>query len=343
MKAIFDLDWIIYESGFAGEKRSIIVTHTPSGRKTEFGTRTEFYGRDKKKSGGWLGDINKSREETGKSPFSLEEFEIEDKRTVDPVENVLHTVKMSINRVLLDTKADEYIGFFGGSSQNRIDRSSIWEYKGNRKDALKPILKEEIVEYLLKHHNAIRVTDGNEADDYLIIEALKDVENSVVITHDKDVLGCPVKSFNPQKPEKGIVDGRCFGELHPIYKDNSTSLKDVKGIGRKFFYFQLIYGDDVDNYRANSASDMDFGITGAFKALDGASNDREALEVVIDTYKMLYPEPKEIESWRGNIITVDWKYALRENWAMAYMLRSVDDTTSVDDILKRAGLEKEMK
>ena len=39
------------------------------------------------------------------------------------------------------------------------------------------------------------------------------VDDSVVVSIDKDSTGCAVRVYNPNKPEQGIIDCRGFGEL----------------------------------------------------------------------------------------------------------------------------------
>ena len=91
LTAHVDLDYVRYGASSVGEKRFIVVTHKPTGRTKEFDNRTGFWGRDKNKSGGWLAELNKNRT----SPFTIDEFEIEDKQEIkDPIENILHSAKM---------------------------------------------------------------------------------------------------------------------------------------------------------------------------------------------------------------------------------------------------------
>lgn len=340
MKAIFDLDGIIYAAGFAGEKRSIEVLQESTGKIKTFKNRTEFWGKksaDGISKAGWLFDLNNQRAENNLRPLLQSEFIITDVQEAEPLENILHTVKVMINKVLMELNCDEYVGFIGKGDSFRLERSTLMQYKGNREDALRPVLKDEITKYLIKHQNAIQV-EGLEADDWVIIEACKDPDNSIVISHDKDSLGCPVKSYNPSKPELGVQDGRCFGEIYPIYKDGTGTVKDIKGIGRKFFYYQVAYGDKVDNYFANGATDREWGQVAAYNALKDTKNDLEALQALKEVYMSLYPQPKEITGWRGDKIVVDWQYVLNEIWDMARMMRSEDDFVKATDVLKKYKL-----
>jgi len=137
--AVIDLDYIKYTAAAVGETRTVLVTHTPTGREHSFDNKTAFYGRDKAKSKGWLGDLNKSREEEGKSLFPLSEFTIEDVQTPEPLENVLHTVKLMVQKDLEALGASSYKAYLGEGDSFRVERSTAIEYKGNRKNLLKPL------------------------------------------------------------------------------------------------------------------------------------------------------------------------------------------------------------
>lgn len=332
--AIFDYDNIIYKVGFATESRNVVVTHVPSGRSNVYKNISEFWGLKRNEIGGKLGEINTLRIEAGKRPFERNEFTHETVRESEPISKVLRTVKMMIKNACEAVGASDYRGYIGKGDSFRVERSTVLQYKGNRKDALRPLMKDEISEYILRYHNGILV-EGMEADDWCIIDAYRD-PNKVVIGVDKDAYGCAVQTFNPDHPEWGIINGDCFGELQLIEK---PSKKDVKGYGRKFFYYQVCYGDGVDNYRSNSASDVKWGVVSAYNALKDAQNDREALEALKNVYLHLYPTPKEIIGWRGDTFEIDWMYMFNENWDLARMHRKEKgDDVRGTDVLKKFGL-----
>ncbi|MNF51328.1 hypothetical protein D3C85_737400 [compost metagenome] len=323
--AVVDCDAIKYAAASAGEKRTIQVIHTPSGRDMEFKTRTEFYG-GLKRDGGYLAQINKGRD----SPFTLDQFQIKDIQTPEKIENVLHLAKMMMEKWLRAVKADTHEGFLGAGDSWRVGRSTIMEYKGNRKDLLRPIYLDEVGAYLERNYN-VRTVRGLEADDWCVI-ACQDVEDSVMLAIDKDAMGTPCNVYNPGHPEWGITDCNQFGKL---YKDEKGK---IRGYGRLFLYYQICTGDTIDHYKANSASKMKWGEASGFKALVGCKNDKEAWAAMKAVYQKLYPEPTTVEGWRGEDILVDWVYMLEENFQMARMLRSEDDTVQATDVLRTMGL-----
>lgn len=335
-RLVFDYDNIVYKVGFATEQRWVDVTHIKSGKVKRFKNQTEFFGRKKTEIGGWLGALNEERAKDGLSQFKKEDFTIETVRVPGKTNEVLYTAKAMINNIIRDLNADEYHGYLGKGDSFRVERSTILKYKGDRDPNDRPLMKDEITQYILKHQNAEQVT-GLEADDWCIISGQG--EGSIVVGIDKDSHGCPVTTYNPDKPELGLINGRGFGELIVVEKQRPKSIeRDVKGYGRKWFYFQVAYGDDVDCYRSNAASGKDFGVMGAFDRLNPATNDREALEALVGIYKHLYPEPVQFKGWRGDDLVVDWRYALSEVWDLARMWRTETDDVKAEEVFRKYGL-----
>ncbi len=332
--AVWDFDYIRYAVGFASEKRSIKVVHKQSGDEWDFKSRTEFYGRSRAKDGGALVEINKSRD----TPYTLDEFEILDIQTPEPVEFCLHSVKQKVESVNKMLGVKNIIGYHGVGDSFRLEASTILGYKQNRLGMLKPIHIDAVTEYLVKKYKSIPC-EGLEADDWCIISAIGKKDH-VVASHDKDCLGCAVYSFNPVKPELGVRNGNCFGSLWLEVKTNSKGKveKTVRGIGRMFFYWQLVAQDTVDNYAAHSASQVKWGELSAYEALKDCKNDREALEAVVRVYKYLYPSPAKVIGWRGDVLKIDWKYVLSENWVMARMLRKPDENLTAEMVFSKFGL-----
>ena len=114
-KAHLDLDAFKYSLASVGEDRSIVAVHKQCGREKEFKTRTEFWGHWKKKSGGWLAELNKQRAEKDLEPFTPDDFEIIDKQTVkdEPIANILHSVKLSVDNAVKESKADKVVYYIG--------------------------------------------------------------------------------------------------------------------------------------------------------------------------------------------------------------------------------------
>lgn len=328
--AIIDLDFVLHAASCVGEERYIEVVYRPTGTKKEFSNKTEFYGRNTQ--GGWLKELNKAREEKNEKPFPPEEFSIVQKqRLKDPLENILHSAKLMVETALKASKANCYEAYIGakGARNFRVEEAKMLKYKGHREDMLVPLMKEQVREYLIKKFNAIEV-DDIEVDDYVVIrcsELLCKGKEAFVIAVDKDAMGCPVQVYNPNRPEEGVVDCRGFGNL-------CLDGKKVRGKGRLFKYWQIAVGDPTDNYKANARSSKKWADMGGYKALKGCTNDKEAVEVLEQVYKDLYPEPVSFDSWDGNKYTFDWKDCLNEIFIMAHMKEYEKDNRTFDEYVE---------
>lgn len=336
MKLLFDYDYIKYQIAAVGEKRSIDVKHTPTGRIKNFPNRTEFYGHWKKKEGGWLAEKNLERQMNNLQPFSVEEFEITDRQEPEPIEFVLSTVKNHIKNVVEHLGADSYYGYIGKGDSFRVELSTILKYKGNRDNMIRPIHLEEIEKYLITHHNA-KIIRGIEADDRCTIDCINDPD-LVLVAVDKDYCGNNLKMYTHEvgyenNPNAKPVQHGGFGKL---WLNNKG---DVKGTGYLFWLWQVCSSDDSDNYAANSASDIKWGAKSAYKALVDCTNEKEAWDAAIKIYKKLYPEPKLFTGWRGDTFEIDWKYVLNENCVMSKMMTSEDYKFNLDEELGKYGIK----
>lgn len=326
LTAIIDADFIRYAVACAGEKKSVIVTHRSSGRTKEFNNRTEFYGHHAKKAGGWLAELNANRT----SPFTVDEFDFEDVSKGEPIQSVLHSCRKMYESAygILDTK--KHKGFIGKGESFRVGDSTILKYKGGRPSE-KPMYLDVVSEYMEKTLKCEVVTFW-ESDDVCTIEAYNN-PNHVVIAIDKDAYSQKTKVLNFNRVDEGIIDCNQFGKLWLDAKG------DVRGYGEMFLAYQVAYGDDVDSYRANSATDTKWGSKSAYKKLVDCQNEKDLWQAVVDIYKHLYPEPKEIEGWRGDKFVVDAQYVLNENFAMARMLHWKDDVSDASKMLSNLGIE----
>lgn len=334
--AIIDMDYVKYSVASVGEKRSIRVIHKASGRERKFNNRTEFWGRSKKTIGGWLGEQNEKRVEKGLKPFTKEDFEVENVRVTEPLENVLHSAKQMVLSALEALGTDKYEAYIGEGDSFRLNLSTLLKYKGNRDDLEKPLLLDDVTDYLKRTFKPT-IVRGIEADDAVVIRAKGD-PNAIVVAVDKDTYSQPVKMFNPNRPEQGVVDCDCFGEL---WLEGKGSNQKVRGKGRLHLYYQIGSQDSIDNFKLNCFSDKKWGSKSAYKALVDCQDDKEALEKLIEISKNLYPEPKVVTGWRGNQFTIDWLYVLRECFLMAKMKYSDYDHETFDDWLDKYGVKYE--
>ena len=134
-----------------------------------------------------------------------------------------------IDTIIEDTEfiSTDYQVYLTGKGNFRFDIAKTLKYKGNRKDAVKPIHLQHIRDYLTTKYEAT-VSEGEEADDLIAIAATKIGMKAVVASIDKDMLQIPCFHYNLTRRELSAV-----GEFS----------------GMKFFYTQILTGDKADNIK----------------------------------------------------------------------------------------------
>lgn len=141
----------------------------------------------------------------------------------DHVAFVLDAVNKRVESIVEACKADTYNVLLTGKNNFRKEIATIKPYKGNRKDAPKPTLYEDIRQHLLKHQHGELIT-GEEADDQLGIRAVQ--HGHIIATLDKDLDTVPGVHYNWTKDITYTVS-----EEEAMYA----------------FYTQMLTGDSTDN------------------------------------------------------------------------------------------------
>lgn len=328
--AVIDLDFVKYGAASFGQETWIEVTHKKSGRKKEFPGRQQFWGR--RGSGGWFKKTNDERVEKGLELMAIDDFSIEDKAQLsEPIENVLHSSKTMVESAIKKSGATSYEAYYGSGDPFRVELSTLWKYKGNRENLLKPLLLNDVTQYLAHKFQGQLIT-GIETDDKVVMECWGK-PNKFILGVDKDYYGSGARFFNVNRPEDGIIDTNCLGKL---WRDDKGK---VRGYGRMFKLFQVCSQDSIDHYKANCFSDRKWGEVKAYTALSDSKNDKELFENAVQVFKTLYPEPKAIKGWRGDDIEIDWLYVFQEMMDMAHLQRWENDRIAVKDVLDKLGVE----
>lgn len=137
--------------------------------------------------------------------------------------------------IYINLKADEYKAWITGKTNYRFDVAKTVPYKGNRKDASKPIHYEALREHLIKRHDAI-ITVGEEADDTVAMESVKLLDKCWIVHVDKDLDQLQGWHYNPVKDDRYYIDE--FTGLYNFYKqiltgDRTDNIEGLNGIGPK--------------------------------------------------------------------------------------------------------------
>ena len=205
---------------------------------------------------------------------------------VEPVENAIQIVKDTMEMILFELNTNEYEMYLTGSDNFRKELATVKEYKGNRKNARKPIHLEALREHCVEHFGAT-VVNGQEADDALGIRLTELGEQGVVASVDKDLWMVPGKHYDWTKGIKKITSDEW---------------------GWRYFYTQLLTGDATDNIPGCPG----IGPKKAAKALADVAECRQMWTTTYDLYhqqmeKQAHRIVEDMVYKDGDVCYTHWK------------------------------------
>lgn len=277
IEVLLDGDWVLYTAGFAGQKTEYAVVHGMG--------RADVY--DSKRA------LNE-----GVEGLPKDTYDVFQRQRVDPLDHVLHTAKKMIESQLLaieerfEEKSYVYI-YLDGGGNFRDDVATIRPYKGNRKEASKPIRYDEIREYLTSNYRCV-ISDGCESDDMLATDQTRNRmagEPSIIVGVDKDLLQVPGWHMNPNKGFKHI--------------------SPAEGMGR--LYRQAVMGDPVDNI----AGAYKVGAKAAKEIIKPGMTELEMWEATVKAYELSIERFPDRELYAG----MTGEQAALENMRLVYLRR----------------------
>jgi hypothetical protein len=325
--AVVDADMLAYRVAAANEKRTVAATHKVTAQYLEFDTATDFKA--------WAG-------------VEAEEWDLVPKQTPGKIEHCFHSLNSMSENITAGAKCDGYHLVVSGDTNFRKDIPLPTRYKSNRQDMLRPIHLEDCKQYLIHKHKA-EVSDGVEADDLLTgyaYQGWREKKRIVQCTLDKDALHGPGLVYdwvNMAEPE--LIQGyggltltlREIGKLKP--NGEPATEKIIKGKGRAFLWYQMVFGDPVDGYKPCELAKARFGEVGAYDLLKDAKNDKEALEAVVRKYRIWYEKPITYTAWDGQQYTKNWMEIMQMYADCCVMRRFPGDRLIVEDLLNRLGVK----
>lgn len=218
----------------------------------------------------------------------------------EPVENILHTVKLALEGIMEATGADWPPRVFLTGKENYRDKiATIRPYKGNRDKLKRPVHYQAIRDYLVKFWGA-EVVEGEEADDRISILARTPEfhDKCVIASIDKDLDQIPGKHWDFLKQVS-----------YDVREDEAEFV----------FYRQALSGDSVDNvpgcYNVGLAKAERLlndtprkawwdAIVSSYEASKGIPGcpyaDRLARDVAIETAQLVRLRTYDGEIWRPN-------------------------------------------
>lgn len=168
---------------------------------------------------------------------------------VEPVSHALQLIKTTIRNILEETEATSHELYLTADDKSnfRFKVAKTKPYKGNR-IAPRPVHYAAIREYLVEVCDA-KVIHGIEADDKLGIRQVEiynslpttnDEGMSVIVSIDKDLRQIPGLHYNFVTKEFFACNKEGSLEL-------SQDRRKLTGGGHKFFFAQMLLGDNADN------------------------------------------------------------------------------------------------
>lgn len=142
-----------------------------------------------------------------------------------------------IEQVMYETKADSYQIYLSGKNNFRYDIYP--EYKANRDKQFIPQHRQEAKDFLVSQYKAI-VSEGCEADDLMGVAQCTALENTVIVTLDKDLLMIPGRHYSWEISGRSKTTTWTKPAIHQTVSEEE---------GLHFFFMQVLCGDVADNIK----------------------------------------------------------------------------------------------
>lgn len=134
----------------------------------------------------------------------------------------------------------------------------------------------------------------------------------------------PLFGGEPKHPDtEGTPDtyskGKRKGEVKVKRVKNGKELTQyvykLRGAGLKFFYSQILVGDNADNYPGLPG----VGETRAFEVINNCETEEDMYHAVLQEYNRVYGESRLAHNYRGGILTLTHEQLMVEQGRLAHM------------------------
>ena len=315
---IYDGDALSYRASAATEKRTVEVTHVPTGKTKIFKTRTEC----------------KAALNAKQKVFEPDVYKFKDLQEPEPISHTINIMKNQISKINDALFADEYLICLSGKTNHRDDLPLPSKYKGNREGLIRPLNLQEAKMHLYKHHPSL-VALHREADDDLIIKGYEYQAKGyevILASQDKDARaysGLTLLDFTQDNPKL---------ELMPEFGYLEDTGKKITGVGFLWFAMQWLNGDSTDNYKPSELSRKKFGEKSAYYLLKDSKNEKEAIEAVVKQYKDWYGNGVKYVDCFGVERFVKHDFLLDIYYRCARMMTTDDDPLDYRLMLEKYGV-----
>lgn len=266
-----EADELVYRAAFAVQRNGYIVKSVKGGEKdlgTKFNRTT----------------IIKQMEDRHRKLG--EDYTLESYPTAEPASHSIQIIKSTIRRL---QKLGEPVFWLSPSNKSNF-RNSVAVTPGPRGPGYKagrpprPLNYQPVRDYMIEHWDATEI-DGYEADDAL---GIYQTETSIAAHIDKDISMVPGNHINWVTMEQYY----CPEGIGTLDLDG----RKLIGRGHKFFFAQLLTGDNTDNIPGVGG----FGSVKAYKLLqDNSLTHKDCMAIVRDVY-----EDKHPDTWRERLLEV---------------------------------------
>lgn len=343
--AVIDGDIVAYRCAAANEKRTVEAVHNDTAETHTFDTMTKF------------------KEWCAASDLDAEDFTVTPGQEAGSKAFAFGKIKKMLEDITRDAGCDSYHVVVSGKENFRLDLPLPTRYKDSRKESVRPLQLAASKQYLVDHHDA-EVSEGVEADDVLVgyayqghqerLQAIAEgvdedaLPRTVQCSLDKDAKHGPGWLYDwVNMTEAVLITG--YGGLTLTLKETGRLTKAgkpivdkvIKGTGRAFLWYQIVFGDPVDAYKPCELAKVKFGDVGAYELLKNAKNDKEALEAVVRQYKIWYPKPVTYRAWNNVLHTKSWLEIMQMYADCAFMRRWPGDRLDMEKLLKKLGVDYE--
>ena len=317
---IVDADTIAFSAAAVCEEKSVEITHLASNRKKIMKSRTEF----------------KEFLEAKDFPYDKTDYKFVDIQD-NPNVTLLHKIiKNKLDSMQDRWMPDKILIYVSGDNNIRDSLPLPSKYKSNRANAVRPLLLKEAKEYLVSK-GAIR-THGEEPDDAIIYNSYEYQRKGwkvIVGSYEKDskaYSGLELWDYNQESNETLIVPK--FGSL-----SFDTEKKKTSGNGFIWWAFQQTRGDISDGYTPYEIAGVRFGDKTAYDLLKDCKTEQEALEKVIQQYKLWYPNVVQYTDWTGKQHEVTYKEIFSMYFKACRMKETKDDQLNAEEFCRKYGVE----
>lgn len=190
----------------------------------------------------------------------------------------------------------------GSAKAHRARLPTAKPYQGNRANKPKPPLLEplrEAIEFQVNTGEGVLPPEWSvtlhrywEADDGMIMDAVRYGDRGIIVSEDKDLRLTPGPFYETSTGLTDIIPDR-FGWIDEKYTDGGT--RKVTGHGTKFFWAQMLMGDTADNVKGiEKLNGKLSGAAAAYNYLDSITDENEAANRILWEYakinQMALPE-----------------------------------------------------